>query len=186
MALGIKCTVTVIQGAGSNNGSLLAGIAIGATAVCVAAEPCGAAEGIGLATAAILGAATLGLSGDTAQTQTGATSTTNNDPRVTVYRVVDPTELAYLQANGNYGSNPSESGKYFALTPGGAQAFAGAPINAGSTITSTTLPQSVVNQGFPFPDPGQNGAGPSVFFGQPQLPTVYGTMTPPVILPGGQ
>jgi hypothetical protein len=97
--------------------------------------------------------------------------------------VVDPTELAYLQATGNYGSNPSQSGKYFALSLAGAQAFANAPMNAGSTITSTTLPQSVVNQGFGFADPGAHGAGPSVFFDQPQLPTVYGTMTPPVIVP---
>jgi hypothetical protein len=96
---------------------------------------------------------------------------------------VDPVELAHLQSTGNYGSSPSQSGKYFALTPGGAQAFASAPINAHSVVTSTTLPKSVVTQGFQFTDPGVYGAGPSVFFSQPQLPTVYGTMTPPVVLP---
>jgi hypothetical protein len=58
--------------------------------------------------------------------------------------VVDPTELAYLRATGNYGSNSARSGKYFSLTLAGAQAFARAPINAGSTITQTTLPQSIV------------------------------------------
>ena len=100
-----------------------------------------------------------------------------------MYRVVDPTELAYVQATGNYGSNPSRSGKYFALTIMGARAYASHPMSAGSTITSTTLPQSVVTQGFQFLDPGQYGAGPSVFFGQAQLPTIYGTMTPAVIVP---
>jgi hypothetical protein len=49
------------------------------------------------------------------------------------------------------------------------------PMSAGSTITSTTLPQSVVTQGVQFLDPGQYGAGPSVFFGQAQLSTIYGT-----------
>ncbi|MCC6473023.1 MAG: RHS repeat-associated core domain-containing protein [Burkholderiales bacterium] len=70
------------------------------------------------------------MSGDTPQTQsgvqTGTASSTSNDPRVPVYRVVDPIELSHLQATGNYGSNPNESGKYFALTPAGAQAFANA------------------------------------------------------------
>lgn len=126
------------------------------------------------------------LGGGGQVTLPGGETIINPPPPITVYRVVDPTELAYLQANGNYGSNPSQSGKYFALTLEGAQAFASAPMNAGSTITSTALPQSVVNQGFLFTDPGQYGAGPSVFFGQPQLPSVYSTMTPPTILPGGQ
>jgi hypothetical protein len=112
-----------------------------------------------------------------------AAANASNDPRVPVYRLVDPDELAYLQATRNYGSNPAQSGKYFALTPGGAQAFASHPRNAGSTITGTTLPRSVVNRGFLFNDPGQLGAGPSVFFAQPQLPRVYGAMTAPAILP---
>jgi hypothetical protein len=106
-----------------------------------------------------------------------------NDPRVPVYRVVDPTELAYLQATGNYGSNPAQSGKYFAMSRTGAKAFATHPRNAGTTITATTLPRSVVNEGFQFNDPGQYGAGRSVFFAQPQLARVYGPMTPPAILP---
>jgi RHS repeat-associated protein len=128
------------------------------------------------ATAAAAGAALLA-------TTTSTASPSQDELRVTVYRVVDPTELAYLQATGNYGSNPSESGKYFALTAAGAQAFASAPMNSGTTITSTTLPQVVVNQGFQFVDPGSQGAGPSVFYSQPQLPSVYGSMTPPAILP---
>src|SRR5713101_4521840 len=97
--------------------------------------------------------------------QTGTIATPANDPRVSIYRVVDPIELACLQMTGNYGSNPARSGKYFALTVTGAQAFAGAPINVGSTIRGATLLQSIVNQGFGFNDPGQHGAGPSVFFG---------------------
>jgi len=106
-----------------------------------------------------------------------------NDSRFSVYRVVDPTELAYLLAHGNYGSNPNQSGKYFALTPTGAQAFLSAPMNSNSTLTMTTLPGSVLNQGYAFPDPGAFGAGPSVFFSNPQLPLVYGTMTQPVVIP---
>jgi hypothetical protein len=47
-----------------------------------------------------------------------------DDPTVVVYRVVDATELSYLLAHGHYGSNPSQSGKYFALTLDGARAFA--------------------------------------------------------------
>jgi hypothetical protein len=105
-----------------------------------------------------------------ASSRQNAAPTNGVDPRVTVYRVVDPTELAYVQAMGNYGSNPARSGKYFALTAAGARAFAGAPINAGSTITRTTLPQSVINQAFRFNDPGRWGAGLSIFFGELQLP----------------
>jgi hypothetical protein len=103
-------------------------------------------------------------------------------PHVSVYRVVDSVELAYMHANGNYGSNRAKSGKYFALTIAGASAFARASINAGSTITRTTLPQSVVDRGFLFNDPGQYGAGLSVFFGERLLPAVYRAMTPPVIV----
>jgi hypothetical protein len=103
--------------------------------------------------------------------------------RVTVYRVVDAIELAALRATGNYGSSPSRSGKYFALTQPGARAFAGATMNAGSIITITTLPYSVVEAGVGFDDPGRQGAGPSVFFSELQLPMVYGTMTPPLIVP---
>ena len=60
------------------------------------------------------------------------------DPPVVVYRVVDETELSYLKYHGDYGWNPSQSGKYFALTIDGARAFAEAPMNAGTTITTTT------------------------------------------------
>jgi hypothetical protein len=107
---------------------------------------------------------------------------TSNALRVTLYRVVGSTELAHLRSTGNYGSNPSQSGIYFAFHLPGAQAIATHPMNAGSTITSTMLPQSVVDQGFWFIDPGKYGAGLSVFFGQRQLSMVYGTMTPPVIV----
>lgn len=103
---------------------------------------------------------------------------------VVVYRVVDDTELSYLLAHGHYGSNPSQSGKYFALTLDGARAFANAPMNAETTITTTTLRQSVVNRGVTFNDPGTNGAGPSVFFSQQQLGDVYGTMALPAIWKG--
>jgi hypothetical protein len=111
-----------------------------------------------------------------------AIGTPNVDPRVAVYRVVDPTELAYLLMTGNYGSNPNRSGKYFALTLTGARAFAGAPMNAGCMTTETTLPQSVISQGWAMTDPGLQGAGSSVFFDDNQLPMVYGAMTPPVIV----
>ena len=103
------------------------------------------------------------------------------DPRVQIYRAVDAVELAHIQSTGNYGFNPSASGKYFALTVNGVEAFASSPLNAGTTITSTTLPQSIVNQGFLFNDPGQYGAGASVFFDQAQLPLVYDNMTPIVV-----
>ena len=109
----------------------------------------------------------------------GAPST---DPSVQVYRVVDATELAYLQRVGNYGSNPSRSGKYFALTLTGARAFAGHPMNQGSTVTETTLPQSVISQAFSFVDLGRYGAGSSVFFEEAQLSVVYGAMTPPIVV----
>jgi hypothetical protein len=124
-------------------------------------------------------------SGDSAQrqddAQPGTVATPNNDPRVSIYRVVDPVELACVQMTGNYGSNPSRSGKYFALTLAGARAFAGAVMNAGSTITETTLPQSVVARGFGVIDPGAHGAGLSVHFAELQLPMVYGAMGPIVI-----
>src|SRR5216684_7189150 len=102
----------------------------------------------------------------------------NNDPRVVVYRVVDAAELAHLRMTGSYGSNPNRSGKYFALTFAGARAFAAAPMNTGSTITETTLPQSVVGQGWGLIDPGPHGAGSSVYFSELQLPMDFSTMTP--------
>jgi hypothetical protein len=105
------------------------------------------------------------------------------DPRVTIYRVVDGIELAYLKINGDYGSNPNRSGKYFALQLPGARAFAAAIINAGSTITETSLPQSIVSQGWHMTDPGPNGAGISVYFDEVQLPMVYAAMSPVVIVP---
>src|ERR1700739_1360851 len=86
-----------------------------------------------------------------------------------VYRGVDGPELSYLLAHAHYGSNPSQSGKYFALTLDGARAFANAPMNAETTITTTTLRQPVVNRRVKLNDPGTNGAGPSVFFSQQQL-----------------
>jgi hypothetical protein len=85
---------------------------------------------------------------------------------------------------GNYGSNPSRSGKYFALTLVGARAFAAAPMNAGSTITATALPRSVIAQGFTVRDPGPYGAGPSVFFAEHQLALVYAAMNCPMVIGG--
>ena len=71
-------------------------------------------------------------------------------------------------------------GKYFALTQEGAQNFANASINAGQqiTITSTTIPRSVFNQGFLFNDVGAQGAGASIHFQQDFLPTLYNSMGP--------
>src|SRR6266849_4056668 len=108
----------------------------------------------------------------------------NNDPRVVVYRVVDAAELAHLRMTGSYGSNPNRSGKYFALTLAGARAFAAAPMNTGSTITETTLPQSVVSLGWGMIDPGPHGAGSSVHFSELQLPIVYNAMIPPIVITG--
>ena|SRR6266851_9655268 len=118
--------------------------------------------------------------------EASAIATASNDPRIAVYRVIDATELAHLAMTGSYGSNPNQSGKYFALTLAGATAFAAAPINAGSTITETTLPQSVVSQGFAIIDPGPHGAGRSVHFAEVQLPMVYRAMGPIVIAPARQ
>ena len=109
-----------------------------------------------------------------------------DDVLVAVYRVVDETELAFLAAHGHCGSNANLSGKYFALTIEGARAFASAPINAGATITRTTLPASMVRRGTMLNDPGTNGAGMSVFFAQQQLAALYDTMPVPVILSGAE
>src|SRR5437660_11877399 len=114
--------------------------------------------------------------------EASAIATTSNDPRIVVYRVIDATELAHLVMTGSYGSNPSQSGKYFALTLAGATAFAAGPMNAGSTITETTLPRSIVSQGFTMMDPGPHGARRSVHFAERQLPMVYSAMTPPIVV----
>jgi hypothetical protein len=111
-------------------------------------------------------------------------SSAEDDPYVVVYRVVDEVEPSHLEVHGHYGSNPSQSGKYFALTIDGARAFANAPMNAGTTVTTTTLPRSVVRRGARFNDPGANGAGLSIFFSQQQLADVYGTMAVPEIWKG--
>lgn len=100
-----------------------------------------------------------------------------------IYRAIGPRELDYLNATGNYGLSRNASGKYFALTLGGAYDFANSPFNAGTqmTVTQTSVPVSILNSGFLFNDVG--GAGPSVHFSDSQLPQVYFTMTRPVILP---
>jgi len=108
------------------------------------------------------------------------------DPPMVVYRVVDAVELARLETHGDYGSNPSRFGKCFALTSDGATAFADAALNAGTTITRTTLPASIVSNGTRFNDPGPNGAGASIFFAEAQLAEVYGTRSPPVVWHGAR
>ncbi|HVC60614.1 MAG TPA: hypothetical protein VND19_09675 [Acetobacteraceae bacterium] len=107
-----------------------------------------------------------------------------DDPPVALYRVVDEIELSYLQAHGDYGSNLSQFAEYFALTIDGARAFANAPMNARTVITTTTVPQSVVKRGARFNDPGVNGAGLSVFFSRGQLVDAYDTTSPPTIWKG--
>jgi hypothetical protein len=105
------------------------------------------------------------------------------DPRVPLYRVVDQTELAHLLAIGNYGSSPSRSGKYFAMTLLGAHAFCSHPMNAGSTITETSLPLPVVKRASRrFFDVGLHGAGESIWFEEIQLPMVYLNITRPAIV----
>jgi hypothetical protein len=111
-------------------------------------------------------------------------STGRDDPLVTVYRVVDATEPSYLETHGDYGSNPSQSRKYFALTIEGARAFAGAPMNAGTTITTAALPKSLVDRGAMLNDPDTHGAGVSLFFSQQQLADVYDTTAAPVVWKG--
>jgi hypothetical protein len=102
---------------------------------------------------------------------------------VELFRVVAPAEAEYLSKHGNYGASPSQAGKYFALTPAGAFAFSTDPINKDSVITATSVPKSVYDIGFKMNDPGKTGAGPSVFYEDSQLPIVYSTMTPPVLVP---
>jgi hypothetical protein len=138
-----------------------------------------AVEGATLAEIVVIAAST--AAGVLLPDSTSSSDTTSNDSRIPVYRVVGPAELAYLQATGNYGFSPSTGGKYFALTASGAQAFQNAYPNG--TLTTTTLPGSVLSQGYAFNDPGLVGAGVSVHFSDPQLPMVYGAMTPPVIIP---
>lgn len=55
-------------------------------------------------------------------------------------------------------------------------------MNLGSTTTQTTLPRSIISQGWIFIDPGLYGAGSFVFFHEAQLPIIYAAMTPPVIV----
>ena len=47
----------------------------------------------------------------------------------------------------------------------------------------TSLPQSVLNQGWLMIDPGPNGAGPSVYFDELQLAMVYSAMNVVTVLP---
>ena len=96
---------------------------------------------------------------------------------VQIFRTVDQNELPSV-LNGTYGSSPSASGKYFALTQEGAQNVANSTMNAGQqmTMTSTTIPRSVFNQGYLFNDTGL--AGPAIHFQQEFLPTLYNSMTP--------
>ncbi|MGA3005274.1 MAG: hypothetical protein ABSE20_26500 [Acetobacteraceae bacterium] len=117
-----------------------------------------------------------------ASAQTGGAAATGSDLRIDVYRVLDPSELAHLHTTGDYGSSPALSGKYFALTFAGARSFASAPMNVGCAITITTLPQSIVTLAFAFNDPGQSGAGSSIFLDQAQLQVVYAAMTPPAVV----
>jgi hypothetical protein len=76
---------------------------------------------------------------------------------VPIFRAVGQSETSSILNAGTYGSAPSMGGKYFALTQQGAQDFASASFNAGRqmSITSTTVPRSVFNQGFLFNDVGK-------------------------------
>jgi hypothetical protein len=112
---------------------------------------------------------------------TQAVTSSAQDQYTTIYRAVGPQELYTLEATGTYGSNPSQNGKYFALTLNGVYQFANSPFNQDMTVTATSVPNRVLNSGYFFNDPG--GAGSSVYFQQSQLPTLYSTMTRPQILP---
>ncbi len=116
-----------------------------------------------------------------------AASLTGDTPQnTTVYRAVDPTELAVLENTGNYGNSPSQSGKYFATTLAGAMTFMNNPWNSDRnlTLTSTSVPNYVLFQGTPYMDSG--GAGPSIHFSDPQLPLLYSQMSPPIVIRGSK
>ncbi len=121
----------------------------------------------------------LGETGDiipTAQRLTAPAA--GGEGTVQIFRAVGQNETSSILNGGTYGSGPNQFGKYFALTQEGAQNFANASINAGRqmSITSTTISQSVFNQGFLFNDVG--GAGASIHFQEGFLPTLYNSMTP--------
>jgi hypothetical protein len=98
------------------------------------------------------------------------------------YRAIDQTELAVVLVTGTYGSNPSASGKYFSFSEDDARRFAKSKFNRGRqmTITSITVPQSFLENGYQFNDPG--GGGWSIFYADDVLPELYQVMTPIVIL----
>jgi RHS repeat-associated protein len=108
----------------------------------------------------------------------GEAAAAEGEGTVQIFRAVGQSESSSILNAGTYGSAPSMGGKYFALTQQGAQDFANASFNAGRqmSVTSTTIPQSVFNQGFFFNDVG--GAGASIHFQQDFLPTLYNSMTP--------
>jgi len=108
----------------------------------------------------------------------GVVGAAEGEGAVQIFRAVGQSESSSILNAGTYGSAPSMGGKYFALTQQGAQDFANASFNAGRqmSVTSTTIPQSVFNQGFLFNDVG--GAGASIHFQQDFLPTLYNSMTP--------
>jgi hypothetical protein len=102
-----------------------------------------------------------------------------------IYRAVDPVELAFIEASGfkSYGHSPNMAGKNFALTLDGVYQFANSRFNAHTqmTVTATSVPESILNTGYFFNDPG--GGMSTVHFSDTQLPRVYSTMTPIQILP---
>jgi hypothetical protein len=65
-----------------------------------------AVEGATLAEIVVIAAST--AAGVLLPDSTSSSDTTADNANVPVYRVVSPAELAYLQANGNYGSSPSQ------------------------------------------------------------------------------
>jgi hypothetical protein len=56
-----------------------------------------------------------------------------------------------------YGHSPSFGGKYFGLTLQGVQAYSKNSWMADSVVTATTVPKSILEQGFLFNDPGLTG-----------------------------
>lgn len=105
-----------------------------------------------------------------------------DERRVTLYRAVSAAEYAHIQKYGDYGYAPSGGGKYFAFTRAGAENVASKAAMNAPYVTSITVPPSVARAGYPIPDPGL--AGPSLHYSDPQLPTVYSTMTRPMLLSG--
>ena len=120
-----------------------------------------------------------GAAGDAAGSETGGIQGSN---KTTLYRAVDVPELNDVLHLGDYNLAPSEGGKYFSFSEEGTRQFAESSFNAGRkmTITSVEVPNSILEKGYRFFDPG--GGNDSIHFADEVLPELYGAMDLPKIL----